>query len=142
MTYLLLVLGFIALVGGAEVMVRGASAVAVRTGLSPVVVGLTVVAFGTSAPELAVSVGAARNGQAGLAIGNVVGSNIANVLLVLGVSAAVGGGLIVAQKIVRVDVPLMVLASVVVVAMSLNGNIGPSRGSCSSPASSPTCGGP
>ncbi len=123
MTYLLLLLGFIALVGGAEVMVRGASAVAVRTGLSPVVVGLTVVAFGTSAPELAVSVGASRDGQAGLAIGNVVGSNIANVLLVLGVSAAVGGGLIVAQKIVRVDVPLMVLASVVVLAMSWNGNI-------------------
>ena len=124
MTYLLLVLGFVALVGGAEIMVRGASSIAVRTGLSPVVVGLTVVAFGTSTPEMAVSVGAARDGQAGLAIGNVVGSNIANVLLVLGVSAAIGGGLLVAQKIVRIDVPLMILASVVVIVMSLNGLIG------------------
>ena len=124
MTYVLLVLGFVALVAGAEIMVRGASSIAVRTGLSPVVVGLTIVAFGTSTPEMAVSVGAARDGQAGLAIGNVVGSNIANVLLVLGVSAAIGGGLLVAQKIVRIDVPLMILASVVVIVMSLNGLIG------------------
>lgn len=123
MTYVMLIAGFVLLVGGAEIMVRGASAVAVRFGLSPVVVGLTVVAFGTSAPELAVSVGASRSGQAGLAIGNVVGSNIANVLLVLGASAAVGGGLLVAQKIVRVDVPLMVAASVAVLIMSLDGNI-------------------
>ncbi len=123
MTYLLLVVGFVVLVGGAEVLVRGASSLAVRTGLSPVVVGLTVVAFGTSAPELAVSVGAARSGQAGLAVGNVVGSNIANVLLVLGVSALVGGGLVVAQKVVRIDVPIMVVASVVVVLLALDGRI-------------------
>lgn len=124
MTYVLLILGFVLLVGGAEVMVRGASALAVRFGLSPVVVGLTVVAFGTSAPELAVSVGAAADGQAGLAVGNVVGSNIANVLLVLGASAAIGGSLLVAQKIVRVDVPIVIAASVVVILMSLDGSIG------------------
>lgn len=124
MTYVLLVVGFVVLVGGAEVLVRGASSLAVRTGLSPVVVGLTVVAFGTSAPELAVSVGAARSGQAGLAIGNVVGSNIANVLLVLGVSALVGGGLVVAQKVVRIDAPIMVVASVLVLVLALDGRIG------------------
>jgi cation:H+ antiporter len=124
MTYGLLILGFVLLVGGAEVMVRGAGAVAVRFGLSPVVVGLTVVAFGTSAPELAVSVGAARDDQAGLAIGNVVGSNIANVLLVLGASAVVGGGLLVTQKLVRIDVPIMVGASALVLVMSLDGSIG------------------
>ena len=123
MTYLVLLLGLAALVAGAEVLVRGASAVAVRTGLSPIVVGLTVVAFGTSTPELAVSVGAARGDQAGLAIGNVVGSNILNVLVVLGVSAVIGGGLVVAQKIVRIDVPLMILASLGVVLMSANGSI-------------------
>jgi cation:H+ antiporter len=128
MTYALLILGFVLLVGGADVMVRGAGAVAVRFGLSPVVVGLTVVAFGTSAPELAVSVGAARSDQAGLAIGNVVGSNIANVLLVLGVSAAIGGGLLVAQKLVRIDVPLMVGASVLVLLMSLDGSLGRPEG--------------
>lgn len=128
MTYGLLILGFVLLVGGAEVMVRGAGAVAVRFGLSPVVVGLTVVAFGTSAPELAVSVGAARDDQAGLAIGNVVGSNIANVLLVLGASAVVGGGLLVAQKLVRIDVPIMVAASALVLVMSLDGSIGRAEG--------------
>lgn len=123
MTYVLLLLGFVLLIGGADVMVRGASALAVRFGLSPVVVGLTVVAFGTSAPELAVSVGAARSDQAGLAIGNVIGSNIANVLLVLGMSAAVGGGLLVAQKLVRTDVPIMVVASGAVLLMSLDGSL-------------------
>ncbi len=128
MTYVLLVVGFVALVGGAEVMVRGASSVAVRTGISPVVVGLTVVAFGTSAPELAVSVGGAFSDQAGLAVGNVVGSNIANILLVLGLSAAVGGSLVVAQQLVRVDVPIMIGATVVVVLMSLNNNIGTIEG--------------
>jgi cation:H+ antiporter len=128
MTYLLLLAGFAVLVGGAEVLVRGASSLAVRTGLSPVVVGLTVVAFGTSAPELAVSVGAARSGQAGLAIGNVVGSNIANVLLVLGVSALVGGSLVVAQKVVRIDVPIMVAASILVLVLSLDGRIGSLEG--------------
>jgi len=124
MTYLVLLIGLAALVAGAEVLVRGASAVAVRTGLSPTVVGLTVVAFGTSTPELAVSIGAARSGEAELAIGNVVGSNIFNVLVVLGVSAIIGGGLVVAQKIVRIDVPLMVGVSVLVIVMSLNGVLG------------------
>ncbi len=123
MTYLQLVAGFVALIGGAEVLVRGASATAVRFGLSPLVVGLTVVAFGTSAPELAVSVGSAWRGNAGLAIGNVVGSNIANVLLVLGSSALFGGALVVSRKVVRSDVPLMVVASVVVFMMSLSGTI-------------------
>ena len=124
MTWVLLVVGFVVLIGGAEVLVRGAGRVAVRFGLSPIVVGLTVVAFGTSAPELAVSVSSAFRGQTGLAVGNVVGSNIANVLLVLGASAAFGGGLVVAAKIVRIDVPLMIAASVAVLIMSLNGSIG------------------
>lgn len=124
MEYLLFVLGVAALVVGAEVLVRGASAVAVRTGLSPVVVGLTVVAFGTSTPELAVSVGAALRDEAGLAVGNVVGSNIFNILGVLGLSAIVGGGLVVAQKIVRIDVPIMVGVSVLLLLMSLDNRVG------------------
>ncbi len=124
MTWVLLILGFVVLIGGAEFLVRGAGRVAVRFGLSPIVVGLTVVAFGTSAPELAVSVSSAFKGQTGLAVGNVIGSNIANVLLVLGASAALGGGLIVAAKIVRIDVPLMIAASFAVLLMSLNGSIG------------------
>jgi cation:H+ antiporter len=128
MTYVMLLAGFVALIGGAEVLVRGAGRVAVRFGLSPVVVGLTVVAFGTSAPELAVSIGSAGRGDPGIAVGNVVGSNIANVLLVLGTAAAIGGGLVVAQKIVRIDVPLMVGASVLVVVMSLDNRLGRPEG--------------
>jgi cation:H+ antiporter len=118
------IIGVIALVSGAEALVRGAARLAARTGLSPVVIGLTVVAFGTSAPELAVSLGAALRDEADLAVGNVVGSNIANVLLVLGLSAAVGGGLAVAQRIVRIDVPIVLGLSILVFALGLDGELG------------------
>ena len=118
------VIGVVALVTGAEGLVRGAARLAARTGLSPIVIGLTVVAFGTSAPELAVSLGAAFADEPDLASGNVVGSNIANVLLVLGLSAVVGGSLVVAQRIVRIDVPIVIGASVLVLVFSLNGVIG------------------
>ena len=119
----ILIVGLVALVAGAEFLVRGASRLAARTGMSSVVIGLTVVAFGTSAPELAVSVGDALRGgpEAGsIAIGNVVGSNIANILLVLGTAAAVGGSLFVAQRIVRLDVPIMIGASVLLLVFVLN----------------------
>ncbi len=126
-TVAFLIAGLVALVAGAEALVRGASRLASRTGMSSVVIGLTVVAFGTSAPELAVSVGDALRGgpDAGsIAIGNVVGSNIANILLVLGLAAAVGGSLFVAQRIVRLDVPIMVGASVLVLIFVLNESLG------------------
>lgn len=126
LSIVLLVGGVIALVLGAEALIRGATRIAARTGLSTVVIGLTVVAFGTSAPELAVSVGdVVRGGDeaGGIALGNVVGSNIANVLLALGISAAVGGSLVVARRIIRIDVPIMIGASVLVLLMSLNGEI-------------------
>lgn len=118
-----LVVGIAVLIGGAEFLVRGASRLAARTGISSIVIGLTVVAFGTSAPELAVSLQSAFQDNADLAVGNIVGSNIANVLLVLGLAAAVGGGLVVAQRIVRIDVPMMVAISVVVWLMALDGEI-------------------
>jgi cation:H+ antiporter len=123
-TFVFFVIGIGALVVGAEALVKGAARLAARTGLSPIVIGLTVVAFGTSAPELAVSMGAAIRDEADLAIGNVVGSNIANVLLVLGISAAVGGGLVVAQRIVRIDVPIMVALSVLVFVLGLDNELG------------------
>lgn len=81
--------GFLLLLGGAEVMVRGAVALARRFGISTLVIGMTVMAFGTSAPELLVSLNAALSGAPGLAVGNVVGSNIANILLILGAAALV-----------------------------------------------------
>jgi cation:H+ antiporter len=126
-----LIAGLVALVLGAEALVRGASRLAARTGMSSVVIGLTVVAFGTSAPELAVSVGDALRGgdEAGsIAIGNVVGSNIANILLVLGTAAAVGGSLFVAQRIVRLDVPIMIGASVLVLIFVLNESLSRAEG--------------
>ena len=89
MTFLLFAGGLLALVAGAFILVRGASLLALRLGLSPLVVGLTVVAFGTSAPEMAVTTGAVLAGQGGLAVGNDVGSNIFNVLFVLGLAALI-----------------------------------------------------
>ena len=82
--YVQIIVGFILLLGGAEFLVRGAVALAEKFGMSPILIGMTVVAFGTSAPEFVVSVQAAISGAGGLALGNVVGSNIANVLLILG----------------------------------------------------------
>ena len=120
---LMFFLGLVVLVIGADVMVRGASRLAVSFGVSPLVVGLTVVAFGTSAPEMAVSVGSALAGTPDLAIGNVVGSNIANVLLILGISALITP-LLVDTQIIRQEIPIMIGASALLVVMGLDGNIG------------------
>ena len=109
--------------GGAELLVRGASRVAVAAGISPLVVGLTVVAFGTSTPELAVTVGAALSGEVEVALGNVVGSNIGNVLLILGLSAAVAP-LVVSVRLVRFDVPVMISVSALVYLFALDGRVG------------------
>ena len=103
-----LLAGLVLLVGGAEVLVRGASKLAAQFGIPPLIIGLTVVAFGTSAPETAVSVQAALNGSGDLAIGNVLGSNIANILLILGITALVAP-LVVSRQLIRLDVPLMIV---------------------------------
>ena len=122
-TIVFLIFGLVLLVGGAEFMVRGAARLASAVGISPLVVGLTVVAFGTSSPELAVSVMSAFKGNADLALGNVVGSNIFNVLLILGLSAVIVP-LVVAQQLVRFDVPVMIGVSVLLFLVGLDGNIG------------------
>jgi len=119
----LLVGGLVLLVAGAEGLVRGASRLAAAVGISPLVIGLTVVAFGTSSPELAVSLRSSLAGQADLALGNVVGSNIFNVLLILGLSAAITP-LVVAQQLVRLDVPLMIGVSLATFLFALDGAIG------------------
>ena len=116
------VLGLALLVVGAELLVRGASRLAVRLGISPLVIGLTVVAYGTSTPELAVSVQAGLAGQADIAVGNVVGSNIFNVLFILGLSALIAP-LVVSRQLVRLDVPLMIGVSVVLLVVALDGTI-------------------
>lgn len=122
MIFALLFFGLILLTVGAELLVRGAARLAATAGIAPLVVGLTVVAFGTSFPELAVSFGAARAGQADLALGNVVGSNIFNVLFILGVSAVIAP-LIVSQQLVRLDVPIMIGVTVMLIIVALDGTI-------------------
>jgi len=107
---------------GGDALVRGASALALRLGISPLAVGLTIVAFGTSAPELVVCVDAVLGGANDIAVGNVVGSNIANVALILGLSALLCPTAVHA-KIIRLDAPLMILASLALIGALANGRI-------------------
>lgn len=122
MTILLFIGGLIGLIIGAELLVRGASKLALSFGISPLVVGLTIVAFGTSAPEVAVSVGAVLDGRTDIAIGNVVGSNIFNVLFILGVSALITP-LVVNIQLIRQEVPIMIGASLLLLALGLDGRL-------------------
>ena len=101
--------GLALLLVGSEAFVRGAAALAARLGVAPVIIGMTVVAFGTSTPELVVSVLAARSGSAGIAFGNVVGSNIANIGLLRGITALVRP-LVVHRSMVTREIPMMLLA--------------------------------
>lgn len=121
-TYLTLIAGLALLVLGAELLVKGASRIAAGFGISPLIIGLTVVAFGTSAPEAAISVSSALKGEPDIAVGNVLGSNIFNVLFILGVSALISP-LLVSKQLVRVDVPVMVGVSFLAFAFSLDGRI-------------------
>lgn len=123
MIYVLLLAGLGLLIVGAEMLVRGASRLATSIGISPLVVGLTVVAFGTSSPELAVSVKAVYAGQASIALGNVVGSNIFNVLFILGITALIVP-LTVSRQLIRLDVPLLIGLSGLVLVLGLDGSFG------------------
>lgn len=122
-TLLLFVVGLALLIGGAEVLLRGATRLAAALGISPLVIGLTVVAFGTSAPELAVTLQSTWAGQSNIALGNIVGSNICNVLLILGLSASITP-LVVPQKLIRLDAPLVVGLSLLMLLLGLDGQIG------------------
>jgi cation:H+ antiporter len=119
---LLLAVGLSILTYGAELLVRGASRLATALRISRLVIGLTVVAFGTSAPELAVSIGSALGGKADLALGNVIGSNIFNVLAILGLSAAVMP-LMVDRQLIRLHVPVMIGASLLTWGLATGGVI-------------------
>ncbi len=115
-------MGIAIVVVGADLLVRGAVVLASALRISPLVIGLTVVAFGTSAPEMAVSVVSSIRGEPEIALGNVVGSNIFNVLFVLGASALIVP-LGVSRQLIRFDVPLMIVASLVSYALAINGVI-------------------
>jgi cation:H+ antiporter len=119
----LIVAGLALLVVGAQGLVRGASKLALALGISPLVVGLTIVAFGTSAPELAVSIQSSLTGKSSLVLGNVVGSNIYNVLFILGACATITP-LVVAPQLIRLDVPIMIACAAAVPLLSLDGTLG------------------
>lgn len=126
-TVIALTVGLVFLTLGAELLVRGASSIATRFGIAPIVIGLTVVAFGTSAPEFAVSVQGALTGNSDVAIGNVVGSNTFNILLVLGLSAVIGS-LTIEQRIIKRDIPILLAISVVIYGLVWNELVGRMEG--------------
>ncbi len=127
MSFLYLAVGLAVLVWGAETLVRHSSSLATRLRVPQIVIGLTIVAFGTSAPELVVSTMASLDGKPDVALGNVVGSNIYNVLVVLGVSALITP-LVISAQLVRIDVPVMVAVSLLMLFLALDGNFGALNG--------------
>ncbi len=114
----LLIVGFILLIKGADYFVDGASMIATRLGIPQIVIGLTIVAFGTSAPEAAISINAALKGSTGIAIGNVLGSNSMNILLILGISALIIP-LKVGKSTIRYEIPLVVVTSTILVLLGV-----------------------
>ena len=123
MNAVLILLGVAGLVTGAELLVRGAARIAARFGISPLVIGLTVVAFGTSSPEMAVAAAAALGGEPDIALGNVIGSNIFNILIVLGLSALVAP-IAVAREVIREQMPVMIGVSLLMLLFATNGVVG------------------
>lgn len=123
MTLVYFVGGLVILVLGAEGLVRGSSALALRLGISPLVIGLTVVAFGTSSPELAVSIESALSGSSSIALGNVIGSNIANIGLILGITAMICP-MMVQPSLIREQIPLMIGITILVWVLALDQELG------------------
>ena len=119
---LILALGFVCLVKGADWFVDGAVGIATKFGIPQIVIGLTIVAMGTSAPEAAVSITAALQGSAEITIGNVVGSNILNILIILGISALVYP-LVVAKTTILADIPVMIGATILLFALGYDGTV-------------------
>ena len=122
MSVVTVVLGLVLLTAGAELVVRGGSRLATLAGVSPLVVGLTIVAVGTSAPELAIGIDSARQGVGDLALGNIAGTNIVNTLLVLGLIAFLAA-LPLHPRVPRIDLPVMVGAAALLLVMSLDGHL-------------------
>jgi cation:H+ antiporter len=127
MMYVQVTVGFVLLLGGAEVLVRGAAAVARRFGVSPLVIGMTVVAFGTSAPELVVSLDAAISGAPDIAVGNIVGSNIANLLLIMGTTVLLSPIDGRSRPLIH-DTTILVISSILFAGLVWSGTIGRTAG--------------
>ena len=120
MTLLFFILGLAGLIVGAEFFLRAVDRFGLKWGVSPMVMGLTVVAFATGAPELAISLKAAMNDSADLVLGNIIGSNIANILLILGITGFITP-LQIKLRIVRIDVPIVIAMSIVLYLLALDG---------------------
>ncbi|MBI3162264.1 MAG: calcium/sodium antiporter [Chloroflexi bacterium] len=121
--FFLFIAGLIVLILGADWLVRGASRLAAAFGVPPLAIGLTIVAIGTASPEIAVSMRAALNGQGDLTLGNVLGSNIFNILFILGITALVAP-IVIAEQLIRKDAPIMLGVSLLAFALAFDGNIG------------------
>ncbi len=122
-TILLFIAGLITLIVGADLLVRGASRLAAAFGVSPLVIGLTIVAIGTASPEIAVSLNAAAAGQGDLTLGNVLGSNIFNILFILGITSILAP-IVIAEQLIRKDAPIMLGVSLLTLVLALDGNLG------------------
>ena len=122
MTILLFVLGLVGLITGAELFLKAVDHFGLKWGVSPLIMGLTVVAFATGAPELAISIKAAFSGSADLVLGNIIGSSIANILLILGITAIISP-INITRRVIRIDVPIVITISVVVYLMSIDGGL-------------------
>jgi cation:H+ antiporter len=119
-TFALLLLGLVALICGAELVVRGGTRLAIRLRIPPIVVGLTIVSIGTSAPELAIGIEAALRGNGSLAVGNIAGTNTVNLLLIFGLSALLRPITLDSQTL-RFNLPVMIVAALALVAMAMDG---------------------
>jgi len=122
-TILLFIAGLVILILGADLLVRGAARLAAAFGVSPLVIGLTIVAIGTASPEIAVSLQAAANGQGDLTLGNVLGSNIFNILFILGVTSILAP-ILIAEQLIRKDAPILLGVSLLTFALAFDGNLG------------------
>jgi cation:H+ antiporter len=122
-TIFLFIAGLVILIVGADLLVRGASRLAAAFGVSPLVIGLTIVAIGTASPEIAVSLQAAVNGQGDLTLGNVLGSNIFNILFILGITALLAP-IVIAEQLIRKDAPIMLGVSLLALGLASDGNLG------------------
>jgi cation:H+ antiporter len=120
---LLFIAGLVILILGADLLVRGASRLAAAFGVSPLVIGLTIVAIGTASPEVAVSLQAAANGQVDLTLGNVLGSNIFNILFILGLTSIVAP-IVIAEQLIRKDAPILLGVSMLSFVLAFDGNLG------------------
>ena len=122
-TILLFIAGLVILILGADLLLRGATRLAAALGISPLAIGLTIVAIGTASPEIAVSLQASVHGQADLTLGNVLGSNIFNILFILGMTAVVAP-IVISEQLIRLDAPIMLAVSILVLALALDGQLG------------------